>query len=50
MALVKIGISSIWVSVYNEDNLKKQLLELDLVEESRDGTTIWLKVYKQWMC
>lgn len=31
----KIEMSFMWVSTYNEDNVMKHSLELDLVEESR---------------
>lgn len=42
----KIRMSSARVNSYNEDNAEKRLLELDLVEESREKIAARLKAYK----
>lgn len=48
--LIEKEMTSKWVSAYGEDNAKKWVMKLDLVEETRDKAATRLKVYKQRMC
>lgn len=50
MILVKIRMSYVWVSAYDEANVERRLLDLDLVGEARDKVVVWLRVNKQRMC
>lgn len=43
---VDIRMSSAWVKAYDEDNVEKRLLELDLIGEARYRVAAQLRVYK----
>lgn len=42
----EIGMAFARVSAYDEDNTEKHSLDLDLVEETRDRTVAWLRVFR----
>lgn len=50
VVLIKIGMESIRISIYDKANAEKCLLELDLVKEAQSRATARLRANKQWMC
>ncbi|XP_042467652.1 uncharacterized protein LOC122050846 [Zingiber officinale] len=46
---VKVDIESDWLQQYNEDNIKRRQLELDLVDEARVKAATQLTAYRQRM-
>ncbi|XP_042412430.1 uncharacterized protein LOC122001636 [Zingiber officinale] len=49
VVLVEVGVESDWVRLYDEGNEERRLMELDLVDETRDKTVVRLMAYRQWM-
>lgn len=47
---VKVGMFSIQIGAYGEGNVEKHVVELDLIEETRDKTATQLKAYEWQMC
>lgn len=46
----EIGMPSPRVNTYDEGNVEKCSLKLDLVEQSHDKAVAQLRTYKKWMC
>ncbi|XP_042380202.1 uncharacterized protein LOC121972613 [Zingiber officinale] len=44
---VEVGVESDRMQLYDKGNTKRRLMELDLVDESRDKVTILLMTYRQ---
>ncbi|XP_042387556.1 uncharacterized protein LOC121979629 [Zingiber officinale] len=49
VAPVDVGVESDRVRFYDEGNTGQRFMELDLVDETRAKTTIWLMAYQQRM-
>ncbi|XP_042466126.1 uncharacterized protein LOC122048651 [Zingiber officinale] len=45
VALVEVGVKSDQVQLYDERNIERRLMELDLVDESRDKAIVRLMAY-----
>ncbi|XP_042446676.1 uncharacterized protein LOC122031651 [Zingiber officinale] len=46
VVLVEVGVESDRVRLYDERNSERRLMELDLVDETRDKAVVWLMTYR----